>query len=233
MKIEHTANGILLSLEAVPLPDKLLDPIRERWYIEDDDEDFAEMIEKASRISNACAYLRAEQVTSVERDCVTLGDTSFVSALVAEKLCTPGMTAVGYVATCGQALYQARADYEGDSIAVFIWDQICENYLRMARDMLQTNVTEHYFPSVDNKKMFAHLSPGSLEAWPISAQKDLFAFLGDGVPLTGVKLTDSMLMLPIKSSSGIFFPTETPYENCMHCPRISCPGRRAPYAAEM
>ena len=229
MTLQHTANGILLTLEPTPLPDELLDAIRKRWYIEEDDEDFEEMITRAAEISNASAFIRAEQVASVEGDCVVLGDCSFVSPLVAEKLCTPGMTAVGYVATCGRALYEARSEYAGDSINSLIWDQICESYLRVARNMLQTYVMENYYPSADGKRMFAHLSPGSLESWPISAQKDLFAYLGDGPVLMGVELTDSMLMLPIKSCSGIFFPTETPYENCMFCPRINCPNRRAPY----
>ena len=38
MTLQHTANGILLTLEPTPLPDELLDAIRKRWYIEDDDE---------------------------------------------------------------------------------------------------------------------------------------------------------------------------------------------------
>ena len=36
-------------------------------------------------------------------------------------------------------------------------------------------------------------------------------------------------MSPIKSVSGILFPTEVTYENCQLCPRDLCPGRRAPY----
>jgi hypothetical protein len=36
-------------------------------------------------------------------------------------------------------------------------------------------------------------------------------------------------MLPTKSVSGIFFPTETSYENCQLCPRENCPNRRAEY----
>ena len=42
-------------------------------------------------------------------------------------------------------------------------------------------------------------------------------------------LTDTFLMVPIKSVSGIFFPTEVSFESCQLCPRENCIGRRAPY----
>jgi hypothetical protein len=47
--------------------------------------------------------------------------------------------------------------------------------------------------------------------------------------MVGVRLTDSCLMMPTKSVSGIRFPTETSFESCQLCPRDDCPGRRAPY----
>jgi len=163
---------------------------------------------------------------------VVLGEQTFESPLLAQKLHCPGMTAVAYVATCGRALYDARVDYIDDFCSNAIWDEICMAYLRIARDMLMQYVTAHFFPSTDGKKHYASLNPGSLVSWPISAQQDLFAYLGEGADLAGVTLTDSMLMLPTKSSSGLFFPTEEPYENCMYCPRLTCPGRRAPYRGE-
>jgi len=44
-----------------------------------------------------------------------------------------------------------------------------------------------------------------------------------------VILTESFLMMPRKSSSGIFFPTETPFFACQLCPREGCPARKAAY----
>jgi predicted transcriptional regulator len=44
-----------------------------------------------------------------------------------------------------------------------------------------------------------------------------------------VRLTESFLMLPTKTVSGIFFPTEATFESCQLCPREECPNRRAPY----
>jgi hypothetical protein len=45
----------------------------------------------------------------------------------------------------------------------------------------------------------------------------------------GVTLTDHCLMIPLKSASGIYFPTEIKFESCQLCPRATCVGRRAPY----
>lgn len=229
---KHIADGILLVLESAPLPDVLADPIRERWCIDEDDDSVEELLNRAASIADACAFLHPAQVESVEKDRVVLGSQTFISPLVAQKLHTPGMNAVGYVASCGRALYNARTDYANDIFLAVIWEEICAAYLRMIRDAMQKYVMQNFYPSEDNKKRFSSLNPGSLQAWPIKAQQDLFAFLGEGVKETGVELTPSMLMLPTKSNSGIFFPTEEPYENCMYCPRIDCPGRRAPYQGD-
>jgi hypothetical protein len=73
------------------------------------------------------------------------------------------------------------------------------------------------------------MNPGSLAEWPIGEQKLLFGLLGKVEELIGVQLTDSFLMLPIKTVSGIRFPKEGTYENCQLCPRQKCPGRKARY----
>ena len=73
------------------------------------------------------------------------------------------------------------------------------------------------------------MSPGSLSDWPITQQRQLFSLLGDVRGAIGVELTDSFLMVPIKSLSAMIFPTEANFESCRLCQREDCPGRRAPY----
>ena len=53
----------------------------------------------------------------------------------------------------------------------------------------------------------------------------------DRAPTTQLKmkLTDSFLMLPMKSVSGLYFATETSFQSCRLCPRKVCSGRQAPY----
>ena len=79
-------------------------------------------------------------------------------------------------------------------------------------------------------KNISSLNPGSLKEWPITGQVPLFELLGGVTEDIGVVLSDSLLMSPVKSVSGIMFQSEEAYENCQLCPRENCPGRRAPYA---
>jgi hypothetical protein len=73
------------------------------------------------------------------------------------------------------------------------------------------------------------MNPGSLPDWPLSEQKPLFTLLGGGPTTIGVQLKDSFLMVPVKSVSGIWFPTEEKFESCQLCQREKGPGRRAPF----
>ena len=57
--------------------------------------------------------------------------------------------------------------------------------------------------------------------------------LEGGAGHIGLELTNSCLMLPYISVSGFVYETEATFENCMLCPRESCPTRRAPYDASM
>ena len=73
------------------------------------------------------------------------------------------------------------------------------------------------------------MNPGSLADWPIEEQKPLFRLIGDVEVAIGVKLTKNYLMIPTKSVSGIYFPTEITFYSCQLCPRKACDGRNAPY----
>jgi hypothetical protein len=77
------------------------------------------------------------------------------------------------------------------------------------------------------------MNPGSLESWPITQQKELFSILGNVEDLIGVKLTERYTMIPVKSVSGICFPTEIKFESCQLCPREKCIGRRAAFNPEL
>ena len=75
----------------------------------------------------------------------------------------------------------------------------------------------------------SNMSPGSLEDWPVTEQKPLFSLFRTEKEPIGVKLTKHMLMIPRKSVSGIYFPTEVTFFSCQLCSRERCPARKAPY----
>jgi hypothetical protein len=132
-----------------------------------------------------------------------------------------------YVATCGVEIQEWAQSYK-DALEGFWADTIMVSALGAASDALFSHILERYQPG-----SLATMNPGSLEDWPITEQRPLFVLLGFVKATIGVELTDSLLMVPTKSVSGIYFQTENGYANCQLCPREACPNRRAEYDANL
>ncbi len=62
------------------------------------------------------------------------------------------------------------------------------------------------------------MSPESLKDWPVEDKGALFAILGDVEGSIGVRLSESTLMIPGRSLSGIYLPTKFDFiaVNCAH-----------------
>ena len=132
-----------------------------------------------------------------------------------------------YVTTCGLELEEWSKSVDG-ILGQYWAETIKEMTVRATVRHLGDYLMERYQPG----KM-SRMNPGSLPDWPLSEQKPLFTVLGEGPSTIGVQLRDSFLMVPVKTVSGIFFPTEERFESCQLCPRENCPGRRAPYDPEL
>lgn len=131
-----------------------------------------------------------------------------------------------YVATCG-----TEVDKWSAGVADFLenwWMDVAKEHL-LGRAIRQLN--GHLKQTYGIERM-SNMNPGSLPDWPITAQPQLFGLLGDVAASIGVTLTDSMLMVPSKSVSGLYFQNESNYENCELCDRKDCPGRRKPFDKE-
>ena len=111
-----------------------------------------------------------------------------------------------------------------DMIVAYCLDIIRQAALNAAITHLQEHLTGKFALGQTSQ-----MNPGSLEDWPITEQFKLFELLGNVEELAGVRLTDSCLMIPPKSLSGIIFPTEVRFESCQLCQRPNCPSRRAAY----
>jgi hypothetical protein len=130
-----------------------------------------------------------------------------------------------FVATCGTEA-DAIPVPDGDVVqALWLWT-LKEALLGAARQHLHEHLATRY-----RLTHWATMDPGSGDAdlWPIEQQKQLFSVLGDVEAAIGVRLTDSMLMVPTMSVSGVVFPTETDFESCQVCHREDCPRRTAPF----
>jgi hypothetical protein len=133
------------------------------------------------------------------------------------------------VATCGREV-EEKPTNKDDLLNTFWWDTIKEELLRVAIEHLRRHLHKTY--RLNNT---SQMSPGSgdIAVWPIEEQKLLFGLLGDVKKNLGVELTDSCLMIPGKTISGIIFPTEKDFQSCQVCRRKNCPSRQKPFDQEM
>lgn len=128
-----------------------------------------------------------------------------------------------YLATSGRELYEWTRSLD-DMLESYWADEISQVALRTAEKFLLDHLKTTY-----GLGKTATMNPGSLEDWPITAQRPLFQLLGDPFSAIGVELTESMLMLPNQTVSGIRFVSEEGFSSCELCPRGCCTHRRAPY----
>lgn len=128
-----------------------------------------------------------------------------------------------YLNSSGRELYDWTQSKE-DLLERFYAEEISQLALRTAEEFLLS-----YLKATYQLGKTSSLNPGSLKDWPITAQRSLFQLLGDPLESIGVELTESMLMLPNQSVSGIRYSSETNFSNCELCPRENCSHRRAPY----
>ena len=129
-----------------------------------------------------------------------------------------------FVITIGKKISE-KLDTCNDILDKFYLDAIGNVALTQVRLALKDHLKQKY--AIEKT---AFMAPGSLPNWPIEQQKPLFKLLGDVPASIGVELTDSLLMLPAKSVSGIYFPTETSFFSCQLCPRKRCESRKAKYS---
>jgi hypothetical protein len=156
---------------------------------------------------------------------VEIDGVEFTSGLLAANLADTERV-FPYVVTAGRELEAVGTD-KSDVMRVFLIDALKELVLENALRYFERRLADRFALGT-----MSHMNPGSLNDWPVSQQKVLFGLFGDVEKLIGVRLTPSYLMDPIKSVSGIYFPTEIQFESCMLCPRDRCPKRRAPYDPE-
>lgn len=132
-----------------------------------------------------------------------------------------------YIATGGRELDKWASSLE-DMVHRFWAEALCEMALGAALQALNAHLEERYRPGRSSS-----MSPGSLGDWPIEEQIPLFSLFRNTEETVGVSLTESLLMIPLKSVSGIRFPSEEGFESCELCPRDDCPGRKAPYDKDL
>jgi len=190
----------------------------------EDAKDIQHLAESTISVARPKAIYEVSYIQYKNYDRVDIGEVIFSSRILRVNL-DKVERVFAYIATCGREL---------DEIVISSDDFIRRFWLDTIKDMALDTSMKYLSSYLRRKyalKQTSSMNPGagSEDLWPIEQQKPLFSIFGDVEDLIGVKLTDSFLMIPNKSLSGIYFPTEISFESCQLCAREVCPGRRAPY----
>jgi hypothetical protein len=180
------------------------------------------LIEAAHSVMAAKAIYRVSYIDSKADDSVMIDGVLFKSKVLRKHL-DKVERVFPYVVTIGKGVEDLEKT-SGDALEKYYLDLIGNAAVVKARDHLKSRLVNRY-----GLGGLSYLGPGQLKDWPLEEQKPLFALLGDVERAVGVTLSDSLLMIPRKSLSGIYFPTEIPFMACQLCPKESCPSRKARY----
>lgn len=183
--------------------------------------DIEDMVAQALSLAEPRAAFAAAYVDEKGDNEVVIAGNRFRSRVLRKNLDDVGRV-FPVVLTVGPRL-EAAAD-SADMLARYYLDMIANLILAEARHHLIRHLCKRF-----GVEKLSWMSPGSLQEWPLEQQRPLFALLPGVEDQLGVRLTDSCLMLPRKSVSGIYFPSESSFFSCRLCPRERCESRKARY----
>jgi hypothetical protein len=184
------------------------------------------VVSEVAGLARSLIHLKAVYDTSYigvkENESVEISGVVFRSRVLRHNL-EGAQKVFPFIMTVGPDLERTAASL-GDLLKQYYLEEMANIVLEQAADWLAEKLSARWgFPGL------SCMSPGSLEDWPISEQPKLFSLFGDTERSIDVKLTDSLLMVPRKSISGILFPSEEGFISCRLCPRENCPSRKVDY----
>jgi hypothetical protein len=199
--------------------------------VEEGTEDAAnlkDLISAARSVARPKAVYGVCYVEDRGEDTVTVGGVVFTSRVLRANLADVERV-FPYVSTCGREL--DGIDIHSDDFMAPYWlDSIKAALLGQAGKHMVDRLKKRFRLS---KTSFMAPGSGDRMVWPIEQQRELFSLFGNVEELIGVRLTESCLMVPNKSTSGIMYPAEKDFGSCQVCRRESCPGRSAPFDMEL
>jgi hypothetical protein len=189
-----------------------------------DKDSLGNFFEKVHQTARPAALYRQCRIGKIEGDCVQIEGVSFHSRVLRKNLEKTDRV-FAFLATCGPELEQLKPP-GGDMLFQFLLDAVKGCALSAAREFLFNTVSRQ-----SGLEQLAEMSPGSAEdaVWNIKDQKPLFSLFQSKEKDIGVQLTQSFLMIPSMTISGLVFPSDSDYHDCRLCRRENCRSRNAEY----
>ena len=185
--------------------------------------EFTALVRRAREVARPKAAYRECFIQSRGHDSVKIEGITFTSKMLRSQLDRVDRV-FPFVCTCGRELDAAYSS-GGDFMKDYWWDLIKDALLKEAVGRFREDIGQRYLLTNTSSM---HPGSGDADVWPIRQQRNLFDLLGEAPAGIGVSLTDSCLMIPVKTVSGILFPTEHDFRTCQVCRREICPNRSAP-----
>lgn len=186
-------------------------------------------LKKATSLCTPCAGYSIYPVKAANKEsntCFIIENTTFYCGkIIASRLWSAAYSCV-FVCTIGPdfSAYIRELSKEGDMVLSYIADIVASETAEAAAEELQRKAVEeaaHFDMGISER-----FSPGYC-GWNVCEQKALFPLLPAGA--CGVQLTESSMMIPEKSVSGVFgmgHGLKREAYRCSTCTRSHCPVRR-------
>lgn len=186
--------------------------------------EFEQLLEKAQKAARPKAAYKDCFIEAKGSETIVIEGITFTSQTLRKNL-DQAERVFPFIATSGKELDEVPLR-EGDFLQEYWWDTIKAAALDSARAYLSDHLTRQFALGHT-----ATMNPGSGDGiiWPLRQQRELFSLMGDVKGQIGVELSESLLMIPNKTVSGIRFPTEVDFRTCQLCHREDCPSRAAPF----
>lgn len=181
--------------------------------------DLDTMVREAESVARPKALFGVAEVSLLEEDRVRVADTIFTSSMLRRAL---GSATVAYpfIATCGGEIAVWAGSFQ--SLLHAYW---ADALMQAALDSAIAAVNEQIAERAGRKT--ASVRPGIPKDWPVTEQRLVFGLFGGAEAAIGVSLGPECLMMPLKSVSGLRFPSDKADVGCVLCGLEHCPDRKA------
>ncbi|WP_455368141.1 hypothetical protein [[Eubacterium] cellulosolvens] len=183
------------------------------------------ILKVAESLIDARAVYKAASFNCISEDTIGIDNVLLRSMILRTNLIHSSKV-FPYILTIGGKLEEEAKSY--GLLERFFLETIGDIALQEAVNYLESFLKERY-----EIRQLSCMNPGSLEDWPLTQQRQVFMLFQDVEKILRVKLTEHCYMIPRKSVSGVFFPTESKFYSCQICPRKRCDSRKANYSPEL
>ena len=191
-------------------------------------------MERAYELIEPLACYSILPITGIKDSNIFIGSYTLKSSILTKILSNCQHIAI-FVKTIGDKLERktAQLSNKGSTLEAYVLDAIGSAALAEVTDPLIDKIRA--IAVADGNKITSSFSPGQID-WNNIQQKTIFNLID--AQSIGIRLTDTFMMIPAKSVSGIFGIGKlkigqdriTP---CRFCNKQNCPDRREPFMPQM